>query len=60
MLQIGEGLDYVVDVMNKCAKQLLEGAGGQVPLLRSIRELLRLLPDEGVRCVASHACHVSH
>ncbi|WIA22029.1 hypothetical protein OEZ85_004379 [Tetradesmus obliquus] len=45
-LEFGDGLDYVVEMINKCAKQLLEGAGGQVPLLRSIRELLRWLPDE--------------
>jgi hypothetical protein len=42
--------------MNKCCKELLEGSGGQVPLLRSMRELLRLLPDEGVRDLAE-ACN---
>jgi hypothetical protein len=48
-MQIIDGLDFVVETMAKCCKELLEGSGGQVPLLRSMRELLRLLPDEGVR-----------
>jgi hypothetical protein len=48
-MQVADGLDFVVEAMAKCVKELLEGSGGQVPLLRSMRELLRLLPDEGVR-----------
>jgi hypothetical protein len=48
--QLTEGLDLVVETVAKCCKQLLEGGGGQVPLLRSIRDLLRLLPDEQVGC----------
>jgi hypothetical protein len=49
VFQIIDGLDFVVETMAKCCKELLEGSGGQVPLLRSMRELLRLLPDEQVR-----------
>eukprot|EP00882_Tetradesmus_deserticola_P005884 GHRQ01006196.1.p1 GENE.GHRQ01006196.1~~GHRQ01006196.1.p1 ORF type:complete len:603 (+),score=271.77 GHRQ01006196.1:248-2056(+) len=47
-LEVGEGLDFVVANLGKCCAKLLEGGAGQVPLLRSMQELLRLLPDEGV------------
>lgn len=58
-----EGQQLVFDTICRCFSALLDGSGAPLPLLRGMRDLLRLLPSESkVRprlCVAAwlHALH---
>eukprot|EP00775_Hariotina_reticulata_P001572 gene1572-1911_t len=51
-LQVQDAKNLVYKMLQRCFKALLAGLGGQVPLLRSLRELLRLLPDKGEKLIS--------
>lgn len=48
-VQKREGASFVFGWLVRCFDALMEGKGGQVPLLRSLRKILDVLPpDDGV------------
>lgn len=56
MLQPSELATMVFELTEKCFDALKSGQGGQVPLLRTARELLKFLPGEAKSKVCVCVC----
>lgn len=57
-LLLQSGQKKVMQYMRRCFDALVDGQGGQVPLLRTLRELLKMLPDRHVSKVRSRELEV--
>lgn len=57
-LLLQSGQKKVMQYMRRCFDALVDGQGGQVPLLRALRELLKMLPDRHVSKVRSRELEV--